>query len=275
MEKIKNISLNKIISRSSISSCTLSCYVMKKGTLILLWLLLIDCFKKDHQKQNLLQDQKQNLLKDQKLDKETNLLFNYTFGVHVWTWNRLASLQRLIHSLQVAAEEVASYSQGRMTEEASYSQGRMAEATKTHGTDGTDGTDGRNLSVDLIFHVDGNYDPEIPLWIYTHFSNCNQHRNAADSFEEEHKSNDRNELSWLLGNVLVDLGEEHVGLPEAILKTPTKYDTFWAHDYCILLEDDLAVSPFLWDWIQFVLPFLPSHNYNSHSHLFLLYYNIS
>lgn len=154
-----------------------------------------------------------------------------TFGIHIWTWKRLDSLKRLVASLQTS---------------------HFTCQSQNH------------LSIDLIFHIDGQPDPEIPLWILSHFQGVSfiEEFSQLDLdyyVQEDHRQHNKSEnlqLSWSYGSVLIDLKQHHLGIPGAIFEGSSINSMYWQHDYCILLEDDVAVSAYFWDWIQFSFPFL-------------------
>jgi hypothetical protein len=153
-------------------------------------------------------------LLSEKDDTDTHIT-TATFGIHIWTWKRLHSLKRLMASLQTAVFPPE-----------------------------------QNLSIDLIFHIDGRHDPAIPLWIMTHFQT---HTSVFEENYEAPASCDAGILSWSHGAVLMDNKRSHLGLPEAIFHGISPESLHWQHEYCILLEDDVAVSPVFWDWVRFSL----------------------
>lgn len=134
-----------------------------------------------------------------RLFEESNVQF--TFGIHIWTFKRPKSLSRLLGSLSLS---------------------KFPD----------------NFGADVIFHIDGDYDPQILI--------------LAGQFK----------VNWKFGDVMLDVKEGHVGLPDIFFPFIEDFPgcPFYRHDWSIFLEDDLAVSPYFWDWIQLSLEALQDKN---------------
>jgi hypothetical protein len=162
------------------------------------------------------------------------------YGIHIWTWRRLASLQRLMRSITAASYLVHPFTFA--SEQASKYQ---------------------LPTIDLIFHIDGHGDPEILYWILTQYeANSGINKHEKSHFHELHESINLYEkdpltplgftsLKWPYGKVLIDIKRKNLGLPEVVFEGVASTSPYWQHTFAILLEDDLAVSPYYWHWVTY------------------------